>query len=60
MSNELATAECTCVYDCANDPATMCALSGDWHVHPADPQWPNIFGPCPIHLDAPGDVRNPN
>lgn len=51
--------ECTCVHDCANDPATRCSLSGDWHVHPDDPQWPGIFGPCPIHPDAPGDASNP-
>ncbi len=25
------------------------------HVHPDSPQWPGLYGPCPIHPDAPGD-----
>lgn len=38
---------CECVFSCADDPATACSLSGDWHVHPGEP--------CPVHPDAPGD-----
>lgn len=45
--------ECTCVHDCAGE--TRCSLSGQWHVHPDSPQWPGLYGPCPIHPDAPGD-----
>lgn len=41
-------ADCECVYSCADDPATACSLSGEWHVHPD-------LGPCPAHPDAPGD-----
>jgi hypothetical protein len=44
-------AECTCVHDCADDPATACSLSGEWHVHPEEP--------CPVHPDAPGDRQVP-
>ncbi|SHU66420.1 Uncharacterised protein [Mycobacteroides abscessus subsp. abscessus] len=49
-------AECTCIYDCSNDHASRCSLSGSWHVHPDDPQTSGVFGPCPIHPDAPGDI----
>jgi hypothetical protein len=38
---------CECYHTCAEDPATACSLSGDWHVHPGEP--------CPVHPDAPGD-----
>lgn len=38
---------CECILSCADDPATACSLSGDWHVHP---EWP-----CLVHPDAPGD-----
>jgi hypothetical protein len=40
-------ADCTCYHTCAENPATACSLSGEWHVHPGEP--------CPVHLDAPGD-----
>lgn len=40
-------AACECIYSCADDPATECSLSGQWHVHPG---WP-----CAVHPDAPGD-----
>lgn len=46
-------AACTCVVSCADDPATACSLSGISHVHPDDGR--GIFGPCPVHPDAPGD-----
>lgn len=49
------TAECTCVYSCADDPETRCSLSGRWHAHPDDPQRPGCFGPCPQHHGVPGD-----
>lgn len=39
--------ECTCYHTCAEDPATACSLSGDFHVHAGEP--------CPSHPDAPGD-----
>lgn len=55
MNSAQAAAECTCVYSCADDPETGCSLSGSWHAHPDDPQWPGCFGPCPQHPDAPGD-----
>lgn len=45
--------ECTCVESCGGDPATACSLSGEPHVHPDDSS--GIFGPCPVHPDAPGD-----
>lgn len=41
------TAVCECLHTCAEDLATSCSLSGDWHVHP---EWP-----CTIHPDAEGD-----
>lgn len=44
---------CECVKDCAQRPASACSLSGDWHVHPLTE---GIFGPCPVHPDAPGDA----
>lgn len=49
-------ADCTCVYSCADDPATACSLSGEWHVHPDSRSFPGTFGPCPVHPDAPGDI----
>ncbi len=46
--------DCLCVVSCADDPATMCSLSGEPHVHPN--LYPgDVFGPCPVHPDAPGD-----
>lgn len=47
-------ADCTCVYSCADDPATACSLSGVWHVHPDTGS--GVFGPCPVHPEAPGDL----
>lgn len=47
------TTECTCVYDCANDPESACSLTGTWHVHPGHVAG---FGACPEHPDAPGDL----
>jgi len=47
-------AECRCVVSCTDDPATACSLSGEPHVHPDDGA--DIFGRCPIHPDAPGDL----
>lgn len=45
---------CTCVHSCMDDPRTGCSLSGTWHVHPNS--YPgDVFGPCPVHPDAPGD-----
>lgn len=38
---------CACYHTCADDPATACSLSGDFHVHAGEP--------CPVHPDAPGD-----
>ena len=38
---------CECRFDCNDDPATRCSLSGEWHVHPG--------AKCPVHPDAPGD-----
>lgn len=49
------TDECTCVINCVEDPKTACSLSGKRHVHPAIPGRPGVYGPCPEHLDAPGD-----
>ncbi|MDQ1031321.1 hypothetical protein QF035_008903 [Streptomyces umbrinus] len=46
--------DCTCVEFCNEDPKTACTLSGRRHVHPASHG--TGFGPCPVHLDAPGDV----
>lgn len=46
--------ECRCVFSCADDPATACSLSGEFHTHPDDGS--DIFGACPAHPDAPGDV----
>ncbi|WP_331732931.1 hypothetical protein OG613_48945 (plasmid) [Streptomyces sp. NBC_00015] len=49
--------ECTCVTHCAEDPATACSLSSkERHVHPALPGHPGVYGPCPRHPDAPGDL----
>lgn len=47
--DDLPTDLCTCVYSCGS-----CSLSGDWHVHP-DADGRGLFGPCPLHPDAPGD-----
>ncbi|MFD3309412.1 hypothetical protein [Streptomyces sp. NPDC058656] len=47
---------CLCVVSCAEDPATACSLSGRRHVHPGIPGQPGVYGPCPVHLDAPGDL----
>lgn len=52
--NGVDPSECTCVVSCAEDPATACSLSGRPHVHPDDGR--GIFGPCPEHPDAPGDL----
>ena len=38
------TETCECVYDCAEEPATACSMTGDWHVH--------VAGECPVHPDA--------
>jgi hypothetical protein len=46
-------AECVCVTNCAEDPATACSLSGQQHVHP---RTHGEFGPCAVHRDAPGDL----
>lgn len=46
---------CLCVVSCDEDPATACSLSGQRHVHPEIPGQPGIYGPCPVHPDAPGD-----
>lgn len=46
-------AACTCVFSCAEDPATRCSLSGQFHVHPDNGT--GVFGPCPVHPDAAGD-----
>lgn len=54
MGRPLDIGDCTCVHTCAEDPATACSLSGDWHVHPNC--YPgDVMGPCPLHPDAPGD-----
>lgn len=47
---------CLCVVSCGEDPATACSLSGRQHVHPAIPGRPGVYGPCPQHPDAPGDL----
>ncbi|MEU5978479.1 hypothetical protein [Streptomyces sp. NPDC047315] len=48
---------CLCVVNCGEDPATACSLSGETsHVHPAIPGRPGVYGPCPVHPDAPGDL----
>lgn len=36
---------CECIHTCADDPATACSLSGEFHTHPGEP--------CPVHPDAP-------
>lgn len=54
MTNSKAPLGCRCVFSCADDPPTMCSLSGQWHVHPDAGN--DIFGPCPEHPDAPGDL----
>lgn len=54
LGKQLGALECTCVHTCAEDPVTACSLSGTWHVHPDDGL--GIFGPCPEHPDAPGDL----
>jgi hypothetical protein len=46
--------DCVCVVSCADDPPTACSLSGEPHVHPDDGS--GIFGPCPVHPEAPGDL----
>ncbi|MCG8971841.1 hypothetical protein [Streptomyces sp. CL12-4] len=46
---------CLCVVSCDEDPATACSLSGQEHVHPEIPGQPGVYGPCPLHPDAPGD-----
>lgn len=51
---QTAAQKCTCVHTCAEDPQTACSLSGQWHVHPDNGL--GIFGPCPEHPDAPGDL----
>lgn len=35
---------CECVCDCAEDRATRCSLSGQFHLHPGES--------CPVHPDA--------
>jgi hypothetical protein len=47
QADAMSAAECLCILDCRDDPATRCSLAGDWHVHPGEP--------CPVHPDAPGD-----
>lgn len=54
LGKKLDASECTCVFTCAEDPKTACSLSGEWHVHPDNGL--GIFGPCPEHPDAPGDL----
>lgn len=46
--------DCRCVVSCADDPTTACSLSGESHVHPDDGS--GLFGVCPDHPDAPGDL----
>jgi hypothetical protein len=46
--------ECRCVVSCADDPATMCSLSGTHHVHPDDGS--GAFGRCLLHPDSLGDL----
>lgn len=46
--------DCVCVVSCVDDPATSCSLSGEMHVHPDDGR--GVFGACPVHPDAPGDL----
>jgi len=48
-------AECVCVVSCADHPPTACSLSGDLHVHP-NRHPGDVFGSCPVHPDAPGDL----
>lgn len=45
--------DCMCLVSCASDPLTRCSLSGQWHTHPDDGT--GVYGPCPVHPDAPGD-----
>lgn len=52
----LDTGDCRCVHTCAEDPATACSHSGEWHVHPDPYPGADLYGPCPVHPDAPGDV----
>lgn len=40
---------CECLFNCDGE----CSLSGNFHVHPRQD---GIFGPCPVHPDAPGDL----
>jgi hypothetical protein len=54
MNTDLDIDGCTCVQWCEQDPATACSLSGIEHVHPDDGS--GIFGACPNHPDAPGDL----
>lgn len=46
---------CLCVVSCNEHPATACSLSGQQHIHPELPGRPGVYGPCPVHPDAPGD-----
>lgn len=43
---------CTCVMDCSGPD--RCSLSGEFHVHPKDAL--GLFGACPLHPEAPGDL----
>jgi hypothetical protein len=52
---ETAMRECTCVYSCADGPATECSHSGEFHVHPSEYPGDGL-GACPSHPDAPGDL----
>ncbi|WP_272893996.1 hypothetical protein [Nonomuraea sp. MG754425] len=36
---------CLCVYECAADPRTACALTGTYHLH-------SDMGACPAHPDV--------
>lgn len=50
--------DCTCVFSCGEDPATRCSWHNvEWHVHPRGAgRYGDLFGPCPVHPDAPGDL----
>lgn len=48
---------CRCIVNCAEDPATAwCSLSGRAHVHPEIPSRPGVYGACPVHPNALGDL----
>ncbi|MFI1226049.1 MULTISPECIES: hypothetical protein [Streptomyces] len=47
---------CRCVVSCDEDPTTACSLAGQPHVHPEIPGRPGVYGPCPVHLEAVGDL----